>query len=109
MRAPSPATGDAELLLRVPAMDCPTEEAQIRKALENFTEIRRLSFDLPGRVLTVDAPAALWPLVTDAIQAAGFKTETLTVPVSPKQVSVRSAANSPDSSRPSRLRSVPRR
>ena len=84
MRAPSPATGDAELLLRVPAMDCPTEEAQIRKALENFTEIRRLSFDLPGRVLTVDAPAALWPLVTDAIQAAGFKTETLTVPVSPE-------------------------
>jgi Cd2+/Zn2+-exporting ATPase len=72
------------LLLRVPAMDCPTEEARIRKAVEALDGIRRLSFDLPGRVLTVDAPAALWPSVTDAIQAAGFKTQTLTARASPE-------------------------
>ena len=34
------------LLLRIPAMDCPTEEGQIRRALEGFTDIRSLRFDL---------------------------------------------------------------
>jgi len=61
-------------------MDCPTEEAQIRRALEAFPEVRRLVFDLPGRTLVVDAPPSAWETVTGAIGAAGFKTETLSAP-----------------------------
>ena len=61
-------------------MDCPTEEGQIRRALEGFAGVRRLHFDLPARTLTVDAPVSSWDAITAAIDKAGFKTETLSVP-----------------------------
>ncbi|WP_310388301.1 heavy metal translocating P-type ATPase [Roseateles sp.] len=76
---------DGALHLRIPAMDCPTEEGQIRAALERFSEIRRLSFDLSGRALSIDAPEASRAAITAAIEAAGFKTETLQAPVSAAQ------------------------
>lgn len=75
--------GPDTLLLRVPAMDCPTEEAQIRAALERVTQVRRLSFDLAGRALAVDAPSSAWPDVVAAIEGVGFKTETLSSPIAP--------------------------
>jgi Cd2+/Zn2+-exporting ATPase len=68
------------LLLRIPAMDCPTEEGQIRRALDTVADIRSLRFDLPGRSLSVDAPATVWPAVTAAITRAGFQVETLSAP-----------------------------
>lgn len=68
------------LLLRIPQMDCATEEAQIRRALESLEAVKRLQFDLPGRTLAVQAPSEKWEAVTTAIQAAGFKTETLSAP-----------------------------
>jgi len=71
---------NAGLLLRIPSMDCPTEESQIRRALERFQEVRRLHFDLPARSLAIDAPAASWPPVIAAINAAGFKTEAISEP-----------------------------
>jgi Cd2+/Zn2+-exporting ATPase len=74
---PAPTNG---LLLRIPAMDCPTEEGQIRRALEGFTDVRSLRFDLPARALMVDAPQSSWAAVTAAIDALGFKTETLSAP-----------------------------
>ena len=77
LATPAPANG---LLLRIPAMDCPTEEGQIRRALEGFGDVRGLHFDLPARALTVDAPAASWEAVTAAIHRLGFKTETLSAP-----------------------------
>lgn len=83
-QATLPASAGA-LQLRVPSMDCPTEEGQIRAALEGFAAIRRLSFDLPGRALAVEAPSAAWPDIVAAINAAGFKTETLSVPVAPEE------------------------
>lgn len=61
-------------------MDCPTEEGQIRRALERFPEVRRLQFDLAGRALAVDAPSASWEPIVSAITAAGFKTEMLSAP-----------------------------
>ena len=61
-------------------MDCPTEEGQIRRALERFPEVRRLHFDLPARALTIDAPSAAWDSVIAAITAEGFKTKTLSAP-----------------------------
>lgn len=78
--APAAALRADGLLLRIPAMDCPTEEGQIRRALERFPDVRRLTFDLPGRSLSVDAPAASWDSVIAAINDAGFKTETLSAP-----------------------------
>jgi len=68
------------LLLRIPAMDCPVEEAQIRRALEGFAQVRRLQFDLPARALSVDAPPDAWPPVIAALAAAGFQSETLSTP-----------------------------
>jgi Cd2+/Zn2+-exporting ATPase len=66
-------------------MDCPIEEAQIRGVLARFTTVRRLSFDLAGRTLGVEAPPAAWPDIVGAINAAGFRTERLTVPTSRAQ------------------------
>lgn len=67
-------------LLRIPAMDCAVEEGEIRRVLEGFPEVRRLRFDLPGRVLAIDAPANAMGSIVGAIQGAGFKTETLSTP-----------------------------
>jgi len=74
------AVGSSSLLLRIPAMDCPTEEGQIRRALERFPEVAGLRFDLPARALSIDAPPAAWEPVIAAIHSAGFKTETLSAP-----------------------------
>jgi Co/Zn/Cd efflux system component len=40
-------------VFRIPKMDCPTEEQLVRMALEGVGGIRELSFDLPGRALSV--------------------------------------------------------
>ncbi|MDA8128245.1 MAG: heavy metal translocating P-type ATPase [Betaproteobacteria bacterium] len=69
-------------MLRIPAMDCPVEEGQIRAALERFEDIRRLSFDLAGRVLAIEAPNVSWPAIIEAINHIGFKTELLSSPPS---------------------------
>ena len=70
------------LLLRVPDMDCPSEEAMIRRALEGNAAVKGLRFDLGARTVRVDAPATTWDAVEQAITAAGLKTERLsqTVP-----------------------------
>ena len=46
-------------------MDCPSEESMIRMKLEDFSEIRRLDFDIPERTLTIYHEGNL-----DMIQAA---------------------------------------
>ncbi|MCE4555073.1 heavy metal translocating P-type ATPase [Roseateles cellulosilyticus] len=61
-------------------MDCPTEEGQIRRALEHLPEVRGLRFDLPVRALSVDTPLSSWEPVIAAINSLGFKTETLSAP-----------------------------
>lgn len=73
--------GSESLLLRIPAMDCPVEEGQIRAILECFTTIRHLRFDLPARALAIDAPQADWPAIENALQQAGFPSERLSGPV----------------------------
>ncbi|MDI4635953.1 cadmium-translocating P-type ATPase [Pelomonas sp. V22] len=78
--APAVTAVPGELLLRVPQMDCATEEGQIRRALEPLEGIRRLRFDLARRTLAVEAPTEAWASITAAIQAVGFKTETLSAP-----------------------------
>ena len=71
-----------QLLLSVPAMDCPTEEGLIRRALENLPAVRRLSFDLAARTLSLEAPTEAWPDIQSAIKKAGFDSERLSEPPS---------------------------
>lgn len=72
--------GAGQLLLRIPAMDCPTEEGQIRRALEPLAGITRLQFDLPGRTLAITAPAVHWDGAVRAIEQLGLKTERVAAP-----------------------------
>ncbi|GHC88174.1 heavy metal resistance membrane ATPase [Pseudorhodoferax aquiterrae] len=65
------------LLLRIPEMDCPVEEGQIRRAMEAFPQVARLRFDLPARALTVEAPADAWDAVTADIRKLGFTPERI--------------------------------
>ena len=51
------------LNLRVPDMDCPGEESQIRRALEGYAAIKSLRFDLGARTVAIDAPEADWPAI----------------------------------------------
>ena len=59
------------LLLRIPAMDCPTEESEIRRAVEHIGAIGGLRFDLSARTLRIDAPNEALPSIIDAIRKAG--------------------------------------
>lgn len=70
-------------------MDCAVEEGQIRQALEGMPDIARLRFDLPGRVLAVDAPADAVARAVAAIERLGFKTETLAAPPRREEVAKR--------------------
>lgn len=75
---PEPPAG--ALRLSIPDMDCPTEEGQIRAALQPLGEVRGLRFDLGARSLLIDAPEASWGRIVGAINAAGFETRTLESP-----------------------------
>ncbi|MCE9663167.1 cation-translocating P-type ATPase [Halomonas sp. M5N1S17] len=52
-RPTPPPAGTRALRLRIEAMDCPTEEALLRRALSDAPGVEALEFDLIGRVLTV--------------------------------------------------------
>ncbi|MGX5659849.1 heavy metal translocating P-type ATPase [Castellaniella ginsengisoli] len=74
--APPTAQGaDLRTELRILQMDCPTEEALIRKSLSALPAVRSLDFNLMRRVLTVvHAPDALESIL-QAIRALGFSPE----------------------------------
>ena len=62
-------------LLRIPAMDCSVEEADIRRALESVSNIRSLDFQLSARTLGIDAAPNVVAVALEAIRKAGFKAE----------------------------------
>ncbi|HWL28665.1 MAG TPA: heavy metal translocating P-type ATPase [Burkholderiaceae bacterium] len=67
--------GSIRTPMRIMQMDCPTEEALIRKKLAGMKGIRGITFNLMQRVLTVDhAPDALAAIVA-AIRELGFEPE----------------------------------
>ncbi|WP_392563587.1 heavy metal translocating P-type ATPase [Orbus wheelerorum] len=51
--APIPVSNDTQAVYRIGNMDCPTEEALIRKKLANMAGIIKLEFNLMQRILTV--------------------------------------------------------
>lgn len=61
--------------IRIMAMDCPTEEAMIRKKLGGVSAVKRLEFNLMQRILTVvHAEGELNPIL-EAIRSLGFEPE----------------------------------
>lgn len=61
--------------MRIMQMDCPTEEALIRKRLEGLAGVDGVEFNLMQRLLTVDhAPGSLASIVA-AVRAIGFSPE----------------------------------
>ena len=81
----APGESFAGLLLHVPAMDCPTEEGQIRDALMSMPGIGRLEFDLAARTVAVEVDESAWNEVVDRISNAGFVSRRLEAPASIEQ------------------------
>jgi Cd2+/Zn2+-exporting ATPase len=91
----SEAVGDdVRTAIRIMQMDCPTEEALIRKKFSRMPDVRSMDFNLMQRVLTVvHAPNALDSILTalrsldftpELADAASDKAATAVAPTSPK-------------------------
>lgn len=59
--------------LHIPAMDCASEEAEIRRALEGIPGIESLNFQLGERVLGIRSTPETIPSVLQAIEDAGLR------------------------------------
>ena len=67
--------GHIQTAIRIMQMDCPTEEALIRKKLGEMAAVRSLEFNLMQRVLTVvHTPQSLEPILA-ALRALDFEPE----------------------------------
>ncbi|SHI19520.1 heavy metal translocating P-type ATPase [Pollutimonas bauzanensis] len=77
--APLPAQqavpGGARTAMRIMQMDCPTEEALIRRKLEPMEGVHGVQFNLMQRVLTVDHAAPALGAILQAIRSLGFEPE----------------------------------
>jgi len=62
---------------RIPTMDCPVEEGEIRRALEPVAGIQGLRFRLGARTLAIRAAPEVIPAALAAIRAAGFAPQPL--------------------------------
>ncbi len=72
---PLPLGDGMHTAIRILQMDCPTEEALLRKKLGGMEGVTGMEFNLMQRVLTVaHTPAAIAP-VLDAIRSLGFTPE----------------------------------
>jgi Cd2+/Zn2+-exporting ATPase len=76
--AMSIGVGSTLTRLRITQMDCPTEEAMIRKQLGTMPVVEGLEFNLMQRVLSVVHREGALPEITSAIRALGMEAEPLT-------------------------------
>ncbi|MDE2437286.1 MAG: heavy metal translocating P-type ATPase, partial [Sphingomonadales bacterium] len=74
---PAVPNGSRLTRLRIAQMDCPTEEALIRKKLGGMDEVRSLDFNLMQRVLTVVHTADTLPAIQAAIRELGMEAENV--------------------------------
>ena len=75
LAAPVAVADGVRTAIRIMQMDCPTEEALIRKKLGGMTAVKSMEFNLMQRVLTVvHAPGDL-ESVLDAIRSLDFQPE----------------------------------
>lgn len=59
-------------VFRIPEMDCPVEEGDIRRTLADIKGIRHLGFELSAQTLSIDATPEALALSLTAIRKAGF-------------------------------------
>ena len=78
-KAPTPERPTAKgwSRVRVPTMDCASEESEIRRAVDGIDGIRALTFQLGQRTLALDAPGAAVELAVAAMRKAGFDPQPL--------------------------------
>lgn len=69
--------------LRIAQMDCPTEEALIRKKLGGMSGLHGLEFNLMERVLSVVHAPGLLPEIEAGIRALGMTPEPMDAPAAP--------------------------
>ncbi|WP_417068480.1 heavy metal translocating P-type ATPase [Niveibacterium terrae] len=75
LAAPESVSGGVRTVIRILQMDCPTEEALIRKKLGALSTVNSLEFNLMQRSLAVvHAPEAL-DTVLEAVRSLGFEPE----------------------------------
>jgi len=75
LRSPKVLTGGIQTPIRIMQMDCPTEEALLRKKLGGMAGVAGMEFNLMQRVLTVThEPAAMEPIL-EAVRSLGFTPE----------------------------------
>ena len=68
-------SGGVQTPIRILQMDCPTEEALLRKKLGGMNGVAGMEFNLMQRVLTVThAPSAIEPIL-EAVRSLGFTPE----------------------------------
>ena len=60
-------------VFRIPAMDCPSEENDIRKVLAGIEGIRSLRFELASRTLTIDGEQSAQESALQAVRQLGFE------------------------------------
>lgn len=70
-----PPAGIARTVIRIEQMDCPTEEALIRKRLGAMPEVTNLDFNLVNRQLTVDHAAAGLAAILAGLKDVGMHGE----------------------------------
>ncbi|PMR73379.1 heavy metal translocating P-type ATPase [Billgrantia endophytica] len=72
-----PPADTQALRLRIEAMDCPTEESLLRRALDGTPGVVALEFDLVGRVLTLHHRHADEDAIRQRIAATGMTAESI--------------------------------
>lgn len=78
LRQPLVNGGETQTPIRIMQMDCPTEEALLRKKLGGMAGVSGMEFNLMQRVLTVThEPQAIEPIL-DAVRSLGFTPEIAT-------------------------------
>lgn len=77
--------------IRILQMDCPTEEALLRKKLGNMAGVVHLEFNLLQRVLTVTHQSAALADVLEGIRSLGFTPEIASDTAAPSATAAESA------------------
>jgi len=75
LAAPEVVADGIRTPIRIMQMDCPTEEALIRKKLGDMSSVKSLEFNLMQRVLTVVHASNALDSVLDAVRSLGFEPE----------------------------------
>lgn len=93
----------ANAVYRIEKMDCPTEEALLRKSLEGLPGVQRLDFNLMERTLKVEHSLSDPISITDAIAALGMAPvlQPLAGPAVPRSTATAPAISRKQFTRPS--------